>query len=51
MCYNSDRIWESEKRKLRVNVDKSKVMRCINSENKGELHVSLSGETGGGGEF
>ena len=39
------------RRKLRVNVGKSKVMRCIRSANVGALQVKLCGESGRGGEF
>ena len=34
----------SERRKLRVNVDKSKVMRCSRYGNGGQMHVILNGE-------
>ena len=33
-----------ERRKLKVNVGKSKVMRCSKYENGGRMHVSLTGE-------
>ena len=33
-----------ERRKLKVNVGKSKVMRCSRYENGGRMHVSLNGE-------
>ena len=33
-----------DRRKLKVNVDKSKVMRCTRSEDVGELQVNLGGE-------
>ncbi len=33
-----------ERRKLRVNVDKSKVMRCSKEEGQGNMRVSLNGE-------
>ena len=33
-----------ERRKLRVNVDKSKVMRCSRYGNGGRMHVILNGE-------
>ena len=33
-----------ERRKLRVNVGKSKVMRCSRNENGGRMHVILKGE-------
>ena len=43
----SDRIWEAslcERRKLRVNVGKSKVMRCARNEDGARLNVMLNGE-------
>ena len=43
----SDRIWEGslcERRKLRVNVGKSKVMRCRRNEDGARLNVMLNGE-------
>ena len=36
------RVWE--RRKLRVNVGKSKVMRCSRYGNGGRMHVILNGE-------
>ena len=33
-----------ERRKLKVNVDKSKVMRCSRYGNGGRMHVILNGE-------
>ena len=33
-----------ERRKLRVNVDKSKVIRCSRYGNRGRIHVLLNGE-------
>ena len=33
-----------ERRKLRVNVGKSKVMRCSGYDNGGRMHVILNGE-------
>ena len=33
-----------ERRKLRVNVGKSKIMRCSRYENGGRIHVILNGE-------
>ena len=41
----SDRIWEvCERRKLRVNVGKNKVMRCTKNEDGARLNVMLNGE-------
>ena len=41
----SDRIWRvCERRKLRVNVGKSKVIRCIRNEDGSRLNVMLNGE-------
>ena len=34
----------NERRKLRVNVGKSKVMRCSRDGNRGRMHVILNGE-------
>ena len=36
------RVWE--RRKLRVNVGKSKVIRCSMYGNEGRMHVILNGE-------
>ena len=33
-----------DRRKLQVNVGKSKVMRCTTEENRGGLHINLGGE-------
>ena len=41
----SDRIWRvCERRKLRVNVGKSKVMSCTRNEDGARLNVMLNGE-------
>ena len=37
----------SEKRKLRVNVGKSKVVRCSRYGNEGRMHMTLNGEVPG----
>ena len=36
--------WVCERRKLRVNVGKSKVMRCLRYGNGGRMHMILNGE-------
>ena len=42
----SGRVWGSmcERRTLRVNVDKSKVMRCSRNVHLGRMNVRLDGE-------
>ena len=40
----SGRIWVCERRKLRVNVGKSKVMRCTRNEDGARLNVMLNRE-------
>ena len=40
----SDRIWVCDRRKLRVNMGKSKFMRCIRNVDGARLNVMLNGE-------
>ena len=45
LCQFGGRIWEGmRERKLRVNVGKSKIMRCTRSEDGARLNVMLNGE-------